>query len=294
MSVFRLFKAFPQASAFLEAKADRLLSALQKEFPGVYTGLDVSCEYGYYVESARSFDEPEVLRLRWLLEDAVDASAFSNLVNTDLLIEIGPRLNFCTAWSTNAVSICQACGLKSVTRVERAHRFVLRAKNGAGPVALSVEAEKLCVSLLHDRMTECRYEQPLTSFAISARPEEVFVVDVMGRGRPALEEVSARLGLSFDNWDLDYYTNLFRERIKRNPTSVECFDLAQSNSEHSRHWFFRGRMVIDGEEKEISLLKMVIDTQKHTNQNNLIAFSDNSRYAGHFFLHQKDSHEIEH
>ena len=36
-------------------------------------------------------------------------------------------------------------------------------------------------------------------------------------------------GLAFDEWDLDYYTNLFKEKIKRNPTSVECFDLAQSN-----------------------------------------------------------------
>lgn len=35
-------------------------------------------------------------------------------------------------------------------------------------------------------------------------------------------------GLAFDPWDLDYYTSMF-QKIKRNPTSVECFDLAQSN-----------------------------------------------------------------
>ena len=46
-------------------------------------------------------------------------------------------------------------------------------------------------------------------------------------------------GLAFDDWDLDYYTELFKNKLKRNPTSVECFDLAQSNSEHSRHWFFK-------------------------------------------------------
>ena len=32
-----------------------------------------------------------------------------------------------------------------------------------------------------------------------------------------------------DDWDLDYYTDLFQNKIRRNPTSVECFDLAQSN-----------------------------------------------------------------
>ena len=36
-------------------------------------------------------------------------------------------------------------------------------------------------------------------------------------------------GLAFDDWDLEYYTKLFTEKVKRNPTSVECFDLAQSN-----------------------------------------------------------------
>ena len=51
------------------------------------------------------------------------------------------------------------------------------------------------------------------------------------------------MGLAFDDWDLDYYANLFASKFKRDPTSVECFDLSQSNSEHSRHWFFKGRYV---------------------------------------------------
>ena len=36
--------------------------------------------------------------------------------------------------------------------------------------------------------------------------------------------------------------------------------LSQSNSEHSRHWFFGGRMVIDGVEMDTTLFKMVKDT----------------------------------
>lgn len=64
--------------------------------------------------------------------------------------------------------------------------------------------------------------------------------------------------------------------MKRNPTSVECFDLAQSNSEHSRHWFFKGKIIIDGEEMKESLIDMIIRTQKYSNTNNTIKFSDNS------------------
>lgn len=46
------------------------------------------------------------------------------------------------------------------------------------------------------------------------------------------------MGLAFDEWDLDYYTKMFRDDLGRDPTNVELFDIAQSNSEHSRHWFF--------------------------------------------------------
>lgn len=36
------------------------------------------------------------------------------------------RLNFSTAWSTNAVSICQSAGLTNVTRVELSRRFLIK------------------------------------------------------------------------------------------------------------------------------------------------------------------------
>ena len=86
-------------------------------------------------------------------------------------------------------------------------------------------------------MTECLYEKPLTSFKIDVHAESCYEVDVMAESRAALEKVNRDLGLAFDDWDLDYYTKLFQEQDSRNPTSVECFDLAQLNSEHSRHWF---------------------------------------------------------
>ena len=58
--------------------------------------------------------------------------------------------------------------------------------------------------------------------------------------------------------------------------------MAQSNSEHSRHWFFGGKIIIDGVEKESTLFSLVKDTlnksnsvQNNTN-NSIIAFHDNS------------------
>ena len=72
------------------------------------------------------------------------------------------------------------------------------------------------------------------------------------------------------------YLNLFRDDLKRNPTVVECFDLAQGNSEHSRHWFFGGKMVIDGKEMPSTLFQLVKRPFKARPANSTIAFKDNS------------------
>ncbi|MEQ2256087.1 hypothetical protein ILYODFUR_020730, partial [Ilyodon furcidens] len=183
-------------------------------------------------------------------------------------------LNFSTAWSTNSVSICHSAGLSNVTRVEQSRRFLIKPKNGQSASEFSGDVKKL-IECLHDSMTECVYQHPITSFTVETRPQPVFEVDILGKGRAALETANHELGLGFDSWDLDYYTSMF-QRIKRNPTSVECFDLAQSNSEHSRHWFFRGRMVIDEQEQKETLFSLIMNTQQHSNQNNVIKFCDNS------------------
>jgi phosphoribosylformylglycinamidine synthase len=85
---------------------------------------------------------------------------------------------------------------------------------------------------VHDRMTEQVYPEPLRSFASSALPGPVFTVPVLEKGRAALEQINAELGLAFDEQDLVYYTRMFRDDMKRDPTNVELFDIAQSNSEH--------------------------------------------------------------
>lgn len=92
---------------------------------------------------------------------------------------------------------------------------------------------------MHDRMTEQRYLHPIASFKLPSNTEDWYEIDVINKGEAALREVSEKLGLAFDDWDISYYCGMFRDTLKRNPTSVECFDLAQSNSEHSRHWFFK-------------------------------------------------------
>ena len=52
--------------------------------------------------------------------------------------------------------------------------------------------------LLHDRMTECRYDRPPETFSFVNPPQPVHFVDVMGQGRAALVHANAELGLLMD------------------------------------------------------------------------------------------------
>ncbi|CAN0451661.1 unnamed protein product, partial [Laminaria digitata] len=78
-------------------------------------------------------------------------------------------------------------------------------------------------------------------------------------------QINETRGLGFDDWDLDFYEKLFKDKLGRDPTDVELFDMGQANSEHSRHWFFSGKMVIDGEEQDKTLFKLVKDTLPKVN-----------------------------
>lgn len=206
--------------------------------------------------------------LAWLLAETFEPDS---LAVTSALkgraFEVGPRLNFQTAWSANAVSIFHACGVPEVVRVERSRRYLVQ--GGAADLMPAF------VALVHDRMTECVYEGTLNSFETGVSKEMSYEIDILGGGADALERLSEEQGLGFDDQDVKYYVELFKG-MGRNPTNVELFDLAQSNSEHSRHWFFKGNLVIDGEPAPHHLLDVVQQTLKSNGGNSVVAFADNS------------------
>ena len=186
-----------------------------------------------------------------------------------VIVEVGPRLNFTTAWSANAVSIFHSCGLTKVTRAECSRRFRLHG-------AVSGDVAGRFAALVHDRMTECLYPSTLASFHVDKAPQPVFTVPVLAQRRGALERVNKEMGLAFDEWDLEFYTALFADDLKRDPTNVELFDIAQSNSEHSRHWFFNGALTVDGVPIKDTLFRMVKATLAASPENSVIGFADNS------------------
>ncbi len=260
-------------------QAAELLKAAQEAVSPAIHGISTEFCFNVAADSAPAADDMRLLG--WLLAETFEPGQFSEKSflardgspGVSLILEVGPRMNFTTAWSTNAVSVCHACGLRKISRIERSRRYRLELAPGA---SLSKDQERDFLSLVHDRMTECAYPKPLTTFETGMKPEPVRVIALLEQGRPALEKLNREMGLGLDDWDLDYYTNLFVKDIRRNPTNVECFDLSQSNSEHSRHWFFRGRLIVDGKEVPGTLMKIVKATWEANRNNSIIAFSDNS------------------
>lgn len=270
ISMSKVFMHFYRTPAMNQHEAQTLLSKIK-----VKTGIkaaSIKSEFCFNIEAKESLSDDEVSILRWLLSETFEPERFSQksflASSPDLILEVGPRLNFTTAWATNAVSVCHACGLHKITRIERSRRYEL------SPEIMSRLSEILY--LFHDRMTECRYPAPLMTFETNIKPEAVKVIPLMEDGKSALVKLNNEMGLGLDNWDIDYYYHLFTVKLGRNPTDVECFDLSQSNSEHSRHWFFRGRLLIDGNEIPVTLMDIVKKPYKKFPNNSVIAFKDNS------------------
>ena len=267
MSLLHLYRSPGHSPAWTNA----LLQLAQRVSPDIQS---IATEYCFNVDSAGPLSPDEFRKLTWLLSETFEPDCFgreSFLASDGALLEVGPRMNFSTAWSTNAVAICHACGLKKIRRIERSRRYLLRSKT-----RLDQTQRAAFLAEVHDRMTECPYPEPLRSFETGIEPEPTFELPVMREGRAALERINRKLGLAFDDWDLEYYTDLFVNRIGRNPTNVECFDIAQSNSEHSRHWFFKGRLIIDGEEIPGHLIQLISEPLQANPNNSVIAFKDNS------------------
>ena len=161
-------------------------------------------------------------------------------------------------------------GINNVGRIECSRRYKIKTSS-----ALTNIQKTTITSSLYDRMTECIYNTPLTTYESGIAPEKVKYIPVLAQGKAAIQKINNDLGLGFDDWDLDFYTNMFKDVLKRDPTDVELFDLGQSNSEHSRHWFFGGEMIIDGEKKSQTLFQMVKSTLP-AKSNSIIAFHDSS------------------
>ena len=136
----------------------------------------------------------------WLLSESYNAAGFSDSAflkeenNKDFVVEVGPRLNFSTAWSTNAISIFHACGLDNIPRAECSHRYLLHCSEpltDAEKTAFTSNRGNTIWSIdsVHDRMTEQPYVTRLTSFKTGVEAAPIKTYPVVANGREELRKV---------------------------------------------------------------------------------------------------------
>ena len=203
------------------------------------TQIEVEYCYNVLLLPAVTLTAEQTKRLEWLLAETFEPrllqkqSHFSVKNDEDtektMIIEYGPRMTFTSAFSSNATSICQACDIP-VTRLELSKRYQLHLCTASSTPTttssttivdestklLKDSVLKIIHSTLHDRMTQQVYDTPLVSFDSGVdKAQPTKIIPIMEQGRVALEQINQEMGLGFDNFDLNYYTELFKVQLSR-------------------------------------------------------------------------------
>ena len=145
--------------------AANVLAEAQKNVSSAITGLET--EYCFNIEvTGAPYEGKELEMLTWLVAETYEpqqtqaTSFITGRVsdNTVLVVEVGPRFAYPSAFSSNAVNICSSCGLGRVTRVERSRRYKLITPQAAG---LDADVVAAFLASVHDKMTEQVYPETL-------------------------------------------------------------------------------------------------------------------------------------
>ncbi|QLE00113.1 phosphoribosylformylglycinamidine synthase [Galbibacter sp. BG1] len=162
---------------------------------------------------------------------------------------IGPRAAMITPWSTNAVEITQNMCVPGIIRIEEFY-------------ASTAEADDF---------------DPMLSQKYPKLDQDIFTVDIQPEAIKEIEDIATfnqQEGLALNEEEVAYLNQL-SEKLDRKLTDSEVFGFSQVNSEHCRHKIFNGTFVIDGEEKPMSLFKMIRKTSEENPNGIVSAYKDN-------------------
>ncbi len=198
----------------------------------------------FAVQAQNELTSETISKLNWLFGDAhkIDKSVLADFF-------VGPRAAMVTPWSTNAVEITQNMGISGIIRIEE-FELVSADSTDFDP-------------MLSQKYTELHQD----IFTINIQPEPIIEID-------NIAAYNQKEGLALSQEEVDYLENL-ATKIGRKLTDSEVFGFSQVNSEHCRHKIFNGTFVIDGEEKETSLFKLIKKTSAEHPNDIVSAYKDN-------------------
>jgi phosphoribosylformylglycinamidine synthase len=269
----------PGSNALSAFRSQRLLAQLQAVAPTI---ADVSARYYHFIDASAPLSTEDTERLSAMLTygEPVPETQYEGVTEEFFVI---PRLGTISPWASKATDIAHNCGMAHIHRVERGVAFTVVLKSGilgtgfGARKKLAENEVQAVAALLHDRMTETvlrSADQAQALFTdLESRPLEQ--IDVLGRGRAALVEANATMGLALAEDEIDYLFDAF-SRVQRNPTDVELMMFAQANSEHCRHKIFNAEWTIDGVKQDKSLFQMIKNTHQLQPKGTIVAYSDNS------------------
>ena len=222
-----------------------------------FFGNESNTVFAVYTQKTPSADEMSaetISKLNWLFQSELvsdSQKSKSKSVLTDFFI--GPRAAMITPWSTNAVEITQNMGIEGIIRIE--------------------EFQKVADSFTDfDPMLSQKYnELNQDIFTINVKPEPILEID-------NIAAYNKQEGLSLSTEEVDYL-NAVALKIGRKLTDSEVFGFSQANSEHCRHKIFNGTFVIDGQEKETSLFKLIKKTSAENPNDIVSAYKDNVAFV---------------
>lgn len=198
----------------------------------------------FAVQSDQALSASDIEKFSWLfgnaslIEEAVIEGEF-----------IGPRATMITPWSTNAVDIVQNMGIEGIRRME----YFVPIETGAP------------------------YFDPMLFQKYNRLDQNLFTIPITPAPLVEIDDIAAynqQEGLALSDEEIDYLNRL-SEKLGRKLTDSEVFGFSQVNSEHCRHKIFNGTFIIDDQEQETSLFKLIKKTSQ-TNPNDIVsAYKDN-------------------
>lgn len=131
------------------------------------------------------------------------------------------RPSMVTPFSTNSVSAFHYAGIVEITRIEKSQRYQIRKNNGKFDEKELMKANLF--EIFGDLMIECEYKNE-PQFDLIHEKQPYKIIELIGiNGKNNLIKANNEMGLGFDVEDIDFYLELFQNRLKRNPTDVELF-----------------------------------------------------------------------
>ena len=257
------------SQAYSSFRITKLLDSIRPSFPSI---LQINTEYQHLVDlrnSSQGLNETAADTLDQLLRYGPAMAAVEHSGQT---VFVFPRFGTISPWSTKATDIAHHCGLAEIARIERGIAFYITAE----PALSGAELQHLA-PFLHDPMTESVVMElaDAQQLFVQEEPRALFEVPLLSSGKQALIAANQELGLALSDAEIDYLDEQYKN-LGKNPTDVELMMFAQVNSEHCRHKIFNADWIIDGEQQEYSLFRMIRETHKQNPEGTLVAYSDNS------------------